>query len=187
MKDKGPVEKIVRSMRSGGLKTGCGFFAMEKDEVLTVKFKDELEYKKLLKLRTFVPATESELQIYLERCIPVVQDDIEPFAPVVVPPADEEEGPSLEPTEEVSDGRITFEVSSRKFPAQNTPIENPVPPVASAAPVETSVMPAAPVVPNVVQNAMPATGPNDDLTSAAEKASQTITDINNKVARRRGR
>jgi hypothetical protein len=106
-KQETPVEKIVRSKRAGGLKTGMGFFSTEMDEVLVVSFKNLLEYHKLLRLRTFVPATESELQQYMARAIPVVQEDTDLTAPPPVVPA-------------VKDKNIVFNAVTNKFP--QTPV-----------------------------------------------------------------
>ena len=80
--DKVVVEKIIRSLRSGGLKTSVARCAVENGEVLRLQFGSEQEYQRLLKIRTFVPATETELLNYVNRSIPIIQEDTDIDVPI---------------------------------------------------------------------------------------------------------
>ncbi len=80
-KKKEPLQKIIRSLLTGGLKTSIAFYSVEKDEVLTAFFADEAEYQKLLKIKSFVPSSEEELLNWVNRNIPVIEDDFDPTLP----------------------------------------------------------------------------------------------------------
>jgi len=83
MAEKESVEKIVRSLISGCIKTKVELYAVETEEVLIIKFGSEKEYERLLKVSAFVSATHEELLDWVNRSIPIIQDK-----EVVSPPVD---------------------------------------------------------------------------------------------------
>jgi len=66
------IERIIRAIKTIGLKTRVEFLNLEKGEILRAKFKNERDFKGLLNLRAFVEAGEEDLIMWRGRKIPII-------------------------------------------------------------------------------------------------------------------
>jgi tRNA(Ile)-lysidine synthase TilS/MesJ len=85
---KKPVSRVIRSLQTGGIKTTLGCYSVEKNEILTITCGSEEEFARLLKIRSFVPASEEELLAWVNRDIPVIEDEFPsdpPYEEALIP------------------------------------------------------------------------------------------------------
>ena len=94
------VEKLIKSMKTMGLKTRVEFVSLEKNEVRRVGFEDEAEYEKMIKARFFIPANEDQLIEWQDRNIPILTDDPSPESMLQMTLPEEDEAETEEPKED---------------------------------------------------------------------------------------